>query len=263
MKDVNICETGFVYGFWKTDFGAWQINNRNNALYLLVGEKKALLIDTGYGDGDLREIVEKITDLPVMVVDTHGHLDHSGGNAFFEEVWMGKGGEEDALALEVRHQLPYPDYKINNLEDGQLIDLGGRVIEAIAIGAHHRSSFAFLDKENRTLYSGDELESAQVLLFVHGEEVDDIEIAKRHIVNMKKLKARSAEFDRIAPAHNGGPLDPSYIDDYIELADRLIAGTIEPEPTCAGFGWPVGLFGGDDILARYTHKKASFIVRKI
>lgn len=261
MKDVNINESGFVYGFWKTDYGCWQINDRNNALYLLVGEEKALLIDTGYGDGDLREIVERITDLPVMVVDTHGHLDHSGGNAFFTEVWMGKGGEKDALEVESRTRLPYPDYKINNLEDGQLIDLGGRVIEAIAIGAHHRSSFAFLDKSNRTLYSGDELESAQVLLFVHDEDVEDIEIARRHLANMNKLKARAGEFDRIAPAHNGGPLEVSYIDDYIELAQKLIDGNIAPEATCAGYGWPAEIFGGDAVLKRFTHKKASFVMR--
>lgn len=262
MKDCNIYEGGFVYGFWKTDFGAWQIQARGNALYLLEGTEKALLIDTGYGEGDLTEIIESITSLPVIVVDTHGHFDHTGGNGFFEEVWMGEGGQNDALAAESRKHLPHPDYKINILEDGQIFDLGGRKIEAIAIGTHHRSSFAFLDKEYKSLYTGDEIESAQVLLCVHGENVADIEMTKKHVANMKKLKARSDEFVRLLPAHNGSPLEISYIDDFIELSQKLIEGSLQPEKSCVGYGWPLGMFGGDDALVRYKYKRASFILRK-
>lgn len=48
--------------------------------YLLIGEERALLIDCGLGIGDIKGAVEKITDKPILVVATHGHVDHAGGD---------------------------------------------------------------------------------------------------------------------------------------------------------------------------------------
>lgn len=262
MENANRNETGMIYGAYLNSYGSWTIQTRNVNMYLIVGNKKAMLIDTGYGEGDLPEIIRNITNLPVVVVNTHGHYDHTSGNPFFEKVWMGKGGEEPALECESRNSLPYPNYEISNLEDGQIFDLGGASVEAIAIGAHHCSSFAFLHKESRTLYTGDELESGQVLLCVSGENEKPEVFVQRHMNNMIKLKGRSGEFDRLAPAHNGGPLDNSYIDDFIELSKRLIDGTADVADTCAGFGWPNTIFGGDEALKRVSYKKASFVLSR-
>lgn len=52
---------------------------------LIIGKTKALLIDTGYGYGDLRSVVRSLTDLPLRVVNTHCHLDHAGGNYLFQK----------------------------------------------------------------------------------------------------------------------------------------------------------------------------------
>lgn len=66
--------------------GFWRIGSAEGVFcYLLAGEKKALLIDTGYGFGDLRGAVRSVTDKPLIIVNTHGHCDHTGGNAQFEE----------------------------------------------------------------------------------------------------------------------------------------------------------------------------------
>ena len=97
--------------------------------YLLIGSEKAMLIDTAYGDGDLRAFVETITDKPVMVCNTHGHFDHTGGNALWEEAWMSEAASKDAKnafgeEMTRRFQaMPHPDYKINILHDGDVIDL--------------------------------------------------------------------------------------------------------------------------------------------
>ena len=45
--------------------------------YLLIGDEKALLIDTGCGAGNLKEAVEKITNKPLYVAVTHRHPDHA------------------------------------------------------------------------------------------------------------------------------------------------------------------------------------------
>ena len=57
-------------------------------VYLVIGRDCAMLVDTGAGLGPLREVVEKLTDKPVFVVNTHGHMDHVMGNYEFEEVYL-------------------------------------------------------------------------------------------------------------------------------------------------------------------------------
>ena len=52
---------------------------------LIIGNTKALLIDTGYGYGDLKSVICSLTDLPLRVVNTHCHLDHAGGNYLFQK----------------------------------------------------------------------------------------------------------------------------------------------------------------------------------
>ena len=60
----------------------------DSTCYLVTGKERALLIDTANGQENLGEIVGELTELPVTVVNTHGHIDHIYGNVFFEEAWM-------------------------------------------------------------------------------------------------------------------------------------------------------------------------------
>ena len=55
---------------------------------LLRGEKRALLVDTGYGAEDVAAFVRTLTDLPLTVVLTHGHHDHALGSRWFGEVHL-------------------------------------------------------------------------------------------------------------------------------------------------------------------------------
>lgn len=55
---------------------------------LIIGKRQAMLIDTGYGFADISKAVRTVTDLPLRVVNTHGHTDHTGGNRYFNKVWM-------------------------------------------------------------------------------------------------------------------------------------------------------------------------------
>ena len=64
----------------------WMIRSMMVQMFLIEGDEKAMLIDTGAGMGDLKAQVESMTDKPLIVVNTHGHVDHAGGNFQFEEV---------------------------------------------------------------------------------------------------------------------------------------------------------------------------------
>lgn len=60
----------------------------NVYMFLIVGEERALLIDTGYATTHAIDYVRQVTDKPITVVCTHGHYDHIGGNADFDAVYM-------------------------------------------------------------------------------------------------------------------------------------------------------------------------------
>ena len=65
----------------------WAIDDRGaDVMYLIAGDEKCLLVDTGWGIGDLPKTVSSLSSLPLLVLNTHGHPDHSYGNSVFEQV---------------------------------------------------------------------------------------------------------------------------------------------------------------------------------
>ena len=57
-------------------------------MYVVIGEERALVIDTGSGAGDFKGLIEEMTSLPYDVVATHGHGDHVGGAGQFQEIFI-------------------------------------------------------------------------------------------------------------------------------------------------------------------------------
>lgn len=236
--EPNLTEIFGSYMSWKTTEDTWIINAMDGTqnMYLLEGNDRALLIDTLYGAGNLRAHVESLTDKPVTVINTHGHLDHSGGNGEWDEVLMLEGAIPDVetcyrCPFDIS-KLPHPEYKKTVVREGDVIDLGGRTLEIYDITAHSNGSLALLDRAGRQLFVGDELESRQVLMF-EVEEARRIEgrpafVLKdrllRHYANTKKLLALREHWDAVYPAHNGAPIAPSYVEDYAALTEHIFAG---------------------------------------
>lgn len=54
--------------------------------YLLMGSKSALLIDTGLGVSNIKNVVKTLTTKPIKVITTHIHWDHIGGHKYFENI---------------------------------------------------------------------------------------------------------------------------------------------------------------------------------
>lgn len=258
------------YMSWKLNENTWVISFMGGTqnMYLLEGEDAALLIDTGWGAGNLREYVEKLTRKPVLVANTHGHLDHSGGNGEWERVLMLPGAEGDLftchrLPFDIS-KLPYPNYARQIVLDGDVIDLGGRTIELMDISAHSNGSLAFLDRANRYLFVGDELESAQVLMYetevIPGFEFVLDQKLRAHHANMLRLRALQEAWDTLLPAHNGAPIAHSYLDDYIGLVEHIYAGDAIIEDRLNHIYAEAG--DPDHKLCRVRWNKASFFVIK-
>ena len=80
----------------------WLIQGDGCNSYLVVGDKCAVVIDTGFATENIQMYAQTLTDLPVlMAANTHGHFDHTGGNGWFERAYM------SAKALEIA-KIPYP-----------------------------------------------------------------------------------------------------------------------------------------------------------
>ncbi len=233
-------------------------------LYLLEGSERALLIDAGWGCGRLREYVERLTDKPVVVVDTHGHLDHAGGNGWWDEVHLHADAAADVANMAVlpeRLRLPYPDYRKVFVGEGHVFDLGQRQVEVIEIAAHAAGSIALLDRQTGMLFAGDEIDSGQVLLFDYRSNDPALltTLVEKHLGNMLKLKARQKEFSSICPAHNGAPLACSYLDDFIELDRAILEGRQRVMPRLNHVYLSRLPFAKE--LRRARHGKASIVYR--
>ena len=112
--------------------------------YLVVGEEKACVIDTMNGLNDIHAAVRKITDKPIILINTHGHPDHIFGNIYFkEEAYLNpkdlemaesfKNHPEFAKACEERG-VSMPPFKPVN--EGDVFDLGGRTLEVYELPGH-------------------------------------------------------------------------------------------------------------------------------
>lgn len=260
-NNLENCHDGMlIYGKWKINKNTWCVTDLwKSFIYLLIGEEKALLIDTCSGEGNLQSVVEEITDKPVIVVNTHGNFDHTGGNGCWKAVWMAKEAEVASrrfVSLEHEQNLRlklHPDYKTQYLKDGQIFKLGERNIEAISIAAHSEGSFVFLDSNMKSLFSGDEILSGQVLCFVRNQAVDLREFALRQKKNFEKLNKRSQEVDYIWPSHNGGPLDAkTYLDDFMALDQEILEEKVKVEEGVTGFGFSGNLDSEKNVFHNFA-----------
>lgn len=194
--------------------------------YLVIGRDKALVIDSGMNRNSIRDYIENITDLPLIVCNTHSHSDHTTSNRQFSDclIYMSAAAADECKN---NSRLINPgectlNYEPSVIEEKFIINLGCRDIEAIAIGCHSPGSLGYIDHKYKILFSGDELESGQVL--IDDKMNSGFGCVERYLNNLLKLKAREAEFDTICPAHNGSPMDAAILDTFIENCDRILSG---------------------------------------
>ncbi|VDG20249.1 MBL fold metallo-hydrolase [Lactiplantibacillus mudanjiangensis] len=140
--------------------GVWQILSDGDLSYLVEGNQEAIVIDSGYGAGDLRSFCEQLTLRPVRrILNTHDHFDHTANNSYFDVALM--SAKTAPLAT-----LPFPsfagidfprDYPKQIIAAGDVIELGQRQLNVYALPDHAVGSLAFLDQQSRILFCGDEI----------------------------------------------------------------------------------------------------------
>ena len=217
--------------------------------YLIVGGKRALLLDTGLGIGDIGKVAHALTTLPITVLNTHTHFDHVGGNYEFtdilaEDTPFTRANEKgqtnqysrDALAPErICGSLPAgvqansyavkPWHVSKRIHDGEKIDLGGRELEALFTPGHTPDSLSLLDFKNGLLFTGDTFYRGPIYLFT--PETDFGAFTK----SVDRMAAFAPNLKLLLPAHNTPTADPSYLIRLQEAVKKVQSGAVEGKVT--------------------------------
>jgi len=217
--------------------------------YLILGEKRALLFDTGLGVGKISATVARLTPLPVTVINSHTHFDHVGGNAEFHEIWnrdlaytrQNMRGESnaysrDALARErLCGALPpgttsksysiRPWKSTHSLQDGEQVNLGGRVLEVIFAPGHTPDSVVLLDRESGLLFTGDTFYPGPIYLFT--PETDFAAYAR----SAAQLAALEPQIKLLLPAHNVPLAEPFYLKRLADAVQQVQGGRAKSRVT--------------------------------
>lgn len=210
--------------------------------YLFLGNEKAALVDTGLGVGNIRTIVEALTDLPVHVITTHAHWDHTGGNHWFESFsahelekdWIEKDARsyteeigrwlvKDPLTKDLPLNWDLNDFKpfqakVEHLhKDGDVFDLGGRQLEIIHTPGHSPGHISVYEKASGLLVTAD--------LLYQGVLLGGLEYSDPNDYHTSLLRLRELPFiKKMLPGHGRLDIDNDLLDEAIEgfneLADK-------------------------------------------
>ena len=213
-------------------------------MYLVVGPEKALLIDTGFGIGDLKGLCDTLTgDKELIIANTHSHPDHAGGNAQFDRVYC---HESDAPALEAQNEnmwdylfehgdrksgrgiwsefdekdiIAFTPFETVACPDGYKFDLGGgHTVELVHLGGHSPGSCAFLDPTTESLFTGDDLLSMRVGVFGGGHKHATIGTMR---AGFERLAARKSEFKHVYPGHFVTDLENVTVDAMLDACNAI------------------------------------------
>jgi glyoxylase-like metal-dependent hydrolase (beta-lactamase superfamily II) len=177
-----------------------------NLIYLLAGERRALLIDTGAVEAagpTVATVTAALQDigaqaLPLLVVHTHGHLDHRAGDAQFAKLPNVRVAPVESAAL--RGFLGFKDWP----DDIAQLDLGGRIVDLIATPGHHPDHIVFYDRSTGVLFSGDFLMPGRLLV----EDLDAYRASARRVAQFAARHPVSYAFGAHIELNSDGELFP-------------------------------------------------------
>ena len=234
---------------------------------LVVGEERAVLIDTGMGVADLRALVATLTDRPVTIINSHAHWDHIGGNQLFAghtEILIheaeaatlaaGVGNTKLRAAFAPEHlRGPLPDGfdpetvafppvpATGTLRGGEVFDLGGRRLEVLHAPGHSPGGIVLLDRANGVLFGTDVAYADD--LYAFGEDAD----LDEYRATMGRLAELAPALRTVYSCHGKSPMAPALLPRMRDALEAVAAGRT-PETVVDGVARHA--FDGFGVLAR-------------
>lgn len=210
--------------------------------YLVLGDDRALLFDTGLGIGNMSAVARSLTDLPIAVLNSHSHYDHIGGNFAFDDILgldtpfsrsRALGSDPDAVAeflspgwvwkefpdgFEPDEYRSRPYTVARNVNDGEIIDLGGRQLEVLVTPGHAPDSLCLLDRDNRQLFTGDTFYLAPLYTHVDGSNF------QRYAESAARLAELADDVDVLLTSHNVPIVDGNYLLELEAAFEMIVSG---------------------------------------
>src|SRR5271170_3813513 len=219
--------------------------------YLIVGTKQALLFDTGMGIANIRKVVAQLTSRPVVVLNSHTHNDHVGGNSLFEFVYgmdtaftrqNAKGSRDDAQeelatgmicgnlpkGFDPKTYATKPWHVSLFVKNGFKVNLGGRTLEIISTPGHTPDAICLIDRANGLLFTGDTYYPGPIWLFRPETNLD------AYVASVKWLADLAPQVKLVLGAHNVPVADPSVLPRLVTTIEAVRAGNVEAKPLEGG-----------------------------
>ncbi|MFY9638648.1 MAG: MBL fold metallo-hydrolase [Methanobacterium sp.] len=262
---------GFENGEWfnlkEINAGVWAISDITGAnSYLIGGKTKSLLVDTGWGIGNLSKLVHSLTSLPVEVVFTHGHPDHVNGAYQFSNLYITfedenllnnfyEKGTRKQIINRFKDILP-PNFSMDDwvngeitspslISEGYIFDLGGKKIKVIECPGHTPGSICLLDKADQILFSGDSLLSKPVLMNLE----TSLQLST-YLKSIKHINSFSDDFKTILSGHDEKAVDPVVVQELIDGVTDIINGKITGKVEKTRFG--------EALVSKFDHTSINY-----
>lgn len=240
--------------------------------YLILGPEKAMLIDTAFGLGDIKGLVDELTGgMPLIVANTHVGPDHVLGNCLFDRVYcheyevenirdkchpgawdylFDENGNNIWLDFDRKDLPAYRDYELIGVPDHTVFNLGGDYdVEMIWTAGHQPGHVMYLDKKGKNLFAGDDVCSDVIGCGpgpIPGRHHSEYANLTAYRDRLAKLCERMDEFDYIFPGHFMVNLENHLMADILDALNEIIA---DPER----YDFKVAHDSGGEISYRY-HK---------
>jgi len=253
LKRVPVSDPWFeVYEPARNVFAIYEPHQAEETIgYLIVGRTRALEFDTGMGISDIKKVIAQLTKLPVIVLNSHTHDDHVGGNWQFDAIYgmdteftrkNAQGSREDAQAEITPDQIcgtlptkfnaktyATKPWKITAyMHDDDQFDLGGRTIEVIATPGHTPDAISLIDRAKGLLFTGDTYYPAPIWLFRPETDLD------AYAASIRRLAALAPQVKLVLGAHNIPVASPAVLPRLVAAFDEVRAGKIKPTPDSPG-----------------------------
>ncbi len=198
--------------------GTWQVLSDGDYSYLIEGDDEAIVIDSGMGAGNIRAFCQSLTEKPVYrMLLTHAHFDHTCNCYLFDAVYMSEKSYSrryEPMGEFAERKMEFPsDYPVVFVDENTVIDLGNRTLEVFNIEEHAIGSLQFLDRKNRILFCGDEL---------NGNFFDSRISVETSFRNVARWKSFRDAYDVLAAGN--GLHDAVYVDRYYETLKYILEG---------------------------------------
>lgn len=215
----------------------------NTFCYLVIGDDKAALIDTGNGFGNIKEYVSQLTDKEIIVFLTHAHFDHVNGAGLFDKVYLNEKDYDiykEQSGLDWRFELYSQFDEVSNIsksdynkpfansfreiKDEQIFDIGGIHLQAFHVPGHTPGSMMFLIIEENVMLFGDACGPGTLFFDERSCSISEYRKA------LKKIKKYESRYGRIIRNHGTGESDKSLLDNVLELCDKILNNSDDKVP---------------------------------